>query len=170
MHTGRGKVLYVTSQMIPGYASAAQVNHVAQPGYINNTLNEMNPLAPDITQAEAAQRYQRLQALDNAIQETNRAPQTMSAAAPLLVPYLAQLQQQKDSIEASIAALTGGIEQAFTEDFYGDTGYNLDPFFDRVTYLLEATNTQLANDTEVQRQVALQVQAAAAAASNDMDL
>jgi hypothetical protein len=157
--------------MLPGYASPAQVNHVAQSGYINNTLNEMNPLTPGITQVEAARRYQLLQALDNAIQETNRAPQTITTAAPLLVPYLAQLQQQKASIESSIAALTGGIEQAFTEDFYGDNGYNLDPFFDRVTDLLEAANTQLAHDAAVQRLLALQVQAAApAAAADDMDI
>ena len=169
LHTSRAKVQYVASQMVPGFVTAAEVTTAAQAGFINNAVNDLNPLTPGITPAVANQRYEQLKKLDDAIQETTRAQQTMDVAAPLLLPQLALLVSQKVALESSIAALTNAIHASFTEDYYTDRGYDLNAFFDQVSNLRSAADTT----AEIHRQVALQVQAAAVAApaaADDMDL
>jgi hypothetical protein len=135
---------------------AADMAHVSQAVYIPNALALMS--------------LQQVIALDAAIQPTTRAPQTISAAAPLLIPALAQLMQQQASLEASIKGLEEAIEVSFTENYYGAAKFELDPFFDAVTDRLDVLQREAANAAEVQRQVALLAPAPAAAVADDMDL
>ena len=133
----------------------------------------MDPLEPGLPPAVAAQRHQQLIALDNAIQATTPAPQTLEAAAPLLVPLLARLKEQKEALEFCMTAVSTAVEQSFAEDYYNDTGYALIPFFDLVTDLREKADRAADIHAQAQRLVALQAPAAPAApahAADDMDI
>ena len=165
LHTTRAKCHYAGSQVQPGILAPALLATVSQPGFIYTTVGAMDPLQPGLPPAEAAQRYQRLIALSDAIHATTRAAQTIEAAAPLLVPVLTNLKAQKEAIEVCMSAINSAVEQSFAEDYYLDTGYNLDAFFERVDTLREQADIQ----AEVQRQVALSA-AAAAVPTDDMDL
>ena len=166
MHTARSTHHYATSQVQPGHIDLAFLATVSQPGFIYRTVCAMDPLQHGLQPAVAAQCYQQLVALDNAIQVTKRADKTIEVAAPLLVPLLTRLQEQKDAIEVCMTAVSTAVEQSFTEDYYTDTGYNLDPFFDHVSDLRQAADVY----AEVQRQVAIQAPAPAPAPAPDGDM
>ena len=143
--------LHYTTTHLPAAAPgnlAADIAHVSQAGYIPNAVALMD--------------LQQVSALDDAIQQANRSSQTIDAAAPLLVPALALLKQQLETITASIHAFEEAVELSFTENYYETTVLQLDPFYDMVTARREHLERQAAVAAEVQRQVALQ--------GNDMDL
>ena len=124
----------------------------------------------------------KLQELSNAMSEVTRNDQLIKLLPAYLVPQVAALQQQQENIENALKAIDTAIEYAFTESFYGASGYDSDPFYDMVSDRIkelaeeevasERTRLQAQFDEQVriQAQVLLQQQQHVAAASTDVHM
>ena len=156
LHIQRARVHYSTSHL-PATAPAnlaADIAHVSQATYIPNAVAMMN--------------LDQVSALDDAIQQSNRSNQAVAAAGPLLVPALAQLKQQLETITVSIKALEEAVELSFIENYYEGSNLLLDPFYNMVADRRRLVEQQAAMAVEVQRQLALHVPPPAANDGMDM--
>ena len=143
LFTGRGystAILLCLPLLLPT-SQQTFIAHVAQAAYIPNAVAMMN--------------LDQVTALDIAIQESNRSNQVIAATGPLLVPALAQLKQQLETVTASIKALEEAVELSFIENYYEGSNLLLDPFYNMVADRRRLVEQQAAMAVEVQRQLAL---------------
>ena len=144
--------------------------HVQQPNYTNivDRVSDAGYTQWAIGQMVANNSMQQLSELDTTAQEITRSDRVAEGVVQKLVPELAQMQQQKEQIEAAMKAIEEGFTLGFAQAYTTDKGWEVDGFYSMIE---EAKNnvTNALNQQAVQNQInhaVAQAQAQAAQAQN----